>query len=99
VNLSTLDPNNISANIKEDTIIKGDSTQISAIPNNNNFEYSWNPTKNVKTPNESSSVVSPTTTTTYNIKVQEQSTCSGRDSVNLVVWDAECGPPDLYIPN
>lgn len=76
---------NVNATTNNDTICSGTSTNLQAfIQGGGGFgiQYSWNPgslTGNNQT-------VSPTTTTTYSVTAtSQQTTCSGTDSVTIVV--------------
>lgn len=100
VGVSILNDSVIIASSLDDSVLLGFSTTISVIPNSG-FNYSWTPASDFDTPNESTSLVTPTQTTTYTVNVTDpiNTSCSYSDIVKLVSYEINCGEPDIFIPN
>ncbi|MEI6823271.1 MAG: YCF48-related protein [Bacteroidota bacterium] len=67
----------------------GDSVQLNAVPNinNSNYTYTWLPQIGVSNPNISNPKVSPNTTTTYIVSLNQNNGCNllSIDSVKVIV--------------
>ncbi len=100
VSVSILNDSVVMASSLEDSVLLGFSTTLSVIPNTG-FNYSWTPADDFDTPNESSSLVTPTQTTTYTVNVTDpnNTTCSYSDRIRISSYEINCGEPDIFIPN
>ena len=100
VEVSLLNDIVVNATTDDDSVIVGFSTIIRAMPNTG-YNYSWTPTTNVENPNQSSTSVAPTETTTYTVNISDpsNSTCSYSSDVTVHVYEINCGEPDIFIPN
>lgn len=86
----------VNATTNNDTIIEGSSTTLFASPNSSEYTYSW--VEGSSQPNNYSTEVSPTTTTTYYLSVEKEG-CFKSDSITIFVKELKCGEEDVYIPN
>ena len=90
----------VDASASTDTIFLGQSATLFATPPVGPISFSWFPTENVESPDEATTLVTPTTTTEYTVTINQGSSC-GEDSakVRIVVIEALCAEPDIFIPN
>ena len=86
----------VDASASNDTIVEGSSTILYASPSNSNYSYSW--VEGVAQPNNPTTEVSPTVTTTYYVTVEENG-CTKSDSITIYVKELLCGEDDVYVPN
>jgi gliding motility-associated-like protein len=100
VEVSLLNAQSIIATTDDDSLILGLSTTLRATPSTG-FNYSWIPNANLDTPNQSTTIASPEITTTYTVFVTDpkNSSCSYKNEVEVVVFEVNCGEPDIFIPN
>ena len=100
VEVSKINPQNVTASAMDDSVLFGFSTVINATPPTG-FLYSWTPKEDIANPDESSSEAAPQQTTTYTLLVTDpqNGTCSYKDEVTIVVYEINCGEPDIFIPN
>ncbi|HLF62847.1 MAG TPA: LamG-like jellyroll fold domain-containing protein [Saprospiraceae bacterium] len=79
-------------------VFLGDGAQIS-VPNSCALGFTWSPTNNVVTPGISEPFISPTQTTTYQLRMDYPS-CFATDTVRITVIDSsqvDCN--DVFVPN
>ncbi|MDG2246944.1 MAG: gliding motility-associated C-terminal domain-containing protein [Flavobacteriales bacterium] len=96
VEVSGLDLNDIGATANPTQLSGGESTNLSVVPLG--FDYTWSPAETIFNPNVSSTSATPTETTTYYVTVADGE-CLYTDSVRVFVFDFDCGPPSIYVPN
>ncbi len=96
--VSDLGQKNVTATADQDTIALGGSTKIHADPDHT-YDVSWTPPQWLEDPNAFHTGASPTSTTTFHLRMTDNGGCLQRDSVRIYVYDLECKPPDLFIPN
>ena len=100
VEVSKINTQNVVASADDDSVILGFSTVLNVIPANG-FNYQWTPTADVDHPDKSSTGVTPNQTTTYSVLVTDpkNTKCSYKSEVEIVVYEINCGEPDIFIPN
>ena len=100
VEVSELNNLVVDAHTKEDSVLLGFSTLLTALPNPG-FNYQWTPAKSVAQPNEAITQVSPEQTTKYTVLISDpnNSTCSYSNEVTVHVYEINCGEPEIFIPN
>jgi gliding motility-associated-like protein len=79
-------------------VFLGDGVQI-AVPNSCASGFSWTPANNVVTPGIAEPVISPTQTTTYQLRM-DYPLCVATDTVRITVIDStqvDCN--DVFVPN
>lgn len=86
----------IEATADQYIIGTGGSTVLHASPNG--YTYSWTPASSLDNPNSQNPTASPTVTTTYQLTVSN-SGCTRSDTVTIVVVDALCEEPYIFVPN
>lgn len=100
VEVSILNELLVQASAAEDSVILGFGTTISAIPSTG-FNYSWTPPNDIENPNQSTTGVTPTQTSTYTVNVSDpnNSNCSYASDITIHTYEINCGEPDIFIPN
>ena len=92
-----------AAAIANPNVIPGGGTsEISAIPFNENFSYVWSPQDGLENPFAASTIASPEETTTYTVTIIDSGPwgeCRSSASVTIQVYDFICGMPNIYLPN
>lgn len=79
-----------------DTIFKGDFTQLNVTPNG--YNYNWTPGESLNNPNSQFPNASPTETTTYIVSINGNG-CSKTDTVIVYVREIICDEPYIFVPN
>lgn len=101
--VSNLGTQSVVAVVDPDVIPAGESSLLSAIPNNPDYLYSWSPTDGLENPFAATTMATPEETTVYTVTIIDGSFGSGQcittASVQLRVYDFVCGPPNLFLPN
>lgn len=94
---------NVAATADPNVIPAGESSLLTAIPNNPDYQYSWSPTDGLENPFAATTMATPEETTVYTVTIIDGSFGSGQcitaASVELRVYDFVCGPPNLFLPN
>lgn len=103
VYVSGLSASLVAATANPNTIPAGQTSVLTAIPNNPLFSYAWSPTDGLESPFSASTLAQPEETTTYTVTIIDPSFdggwCKLSASVVLKVYDFVCGPPNVYLPN
>ncbi len=89
----------INAQVANDTIYEGQSTQITSTNFGNNYTYTWTPTIGLSNATIPNPIASPTVSTTYYITVRDIWGCEWTDTVFIFVIDVICEEPYIYVPN
>jgi gliding motility-associated-like protein len=97
VNVSQLKASDVVASIARDTILLGESTELSALPYSG-FPIQWLPIDGLSNANAASTMASPSKSTVYFLKVGD-GLCSYVDSVSLTVYEIKCMDPYVFLPN
>jgi len=90
---------NISAKATPDTIMYGDTTQLSATLSPNVVSYSWLPDSTLSAINILNPLAYPKETHTYYVQAQNSNGCVKTDSVTVYLLLAPCKQSNLYIPD
>jgi gliding motility-associated-like protein len=98
IGVSGLSQQSVTASADQDTILAGSSTNIHADPDDS-YDVSWTPPQWLEDPDAFHTEASPPTTTTFELLMTDGGGCAQRDSVRIYVYDVDCKPPDLFIPN
>ncbi len=89
VQVEVFDKPQVSAGLP-DTICYGDSVEIGGFPTviggTPPYDIHWSPASHVTDPNAQYPKAFPPTTTVFEVFVQDNSTCTGMDSVEVFVW-------------
>jgi gliding motility-associated-like protein len=90
----------LSAYTDRDTIYKGWSTGIHAVPNTG-YSYIWSPSGSLNNHTSPDPIAKPDTTTTYTVTAFDPllPKCSLQEEVTVVVIELQCEEPRIYIPN
>lgn len=64
-----------------------------------NYNYQWSPNNDMTTPNEASTIVVPTETTTYTVKITDSFGCTKTVSIKVTVIPISCDNPFVFVPN
>lgn len=103
VYVSNIGSGNVTAYATPNTIPAGESSELTAIPNNPDYQYSWSPTDGLENPYSATTMATPEETTTYTVTIIDgtfgQGQCITSANVELRVYDFVCGPPNLFLPN
>jgi gliding motility-associated-like protein len=100
--VSDLFQNGANATAVPGTIPAGTSTQLSALPFNENYSYVWTPADGLDNPFISNPTATPEQTTTYTVTIidaGEGGECRVSAAVVVTVYDFICGMPNIYLPN
>lgn len=83
-----------------DSIVEGTSTTVYVTPATG-YLYQWEPSDKAENPNESSTNVFPTETTTFTATVTDprNTNCSYKNDVQIRIYEINCGEPEIFIPN
>ena len=87
---------NVGANVE---IYTGGSANLIAAETLDNKTYLWTPILGLTTPNSSSTIASPSTTTTYILKVSSIDNCIAFDTIVVTVKDGNIVIPNAFSPN
>jgi gliding motility-associated-like protein len=100
ISVSLLDDQSVVATADDDSVLLGFSTVLHAIPPTG-YNYNWTPNTGVDNPDQANTSVTPQQTTTYTVWVTdpENNKCSYKNEVTVVVYEINCGEPDIFIPN
>lgn len=79
------------------SIIRGESTRLSAI--NGYSIYDWSPSGTMSAPYQPETDISPLVTTTYTLEVTDERGCMNTDTITIFVDDAICDEPYIFVPN
>lgn len=98
--VKVLDPAKITleATADRDTIVNGETTNIHALTDKA-LKVHWLPTTGVENPNAYDTKVSPTTTTTYTVMINDSTGCTKMDTVTIYVVSNECEQANIFVPN
>ena len=98
--ISTINSFAISATADDDTIYKGQSTILHAIPNSG-FGFGWTPAGSLNNSQIPNPVATHDTTTTYTLTIADPllPQCRVSASVTVAVIEIICDEPDIFIPN
>ena len=83
-------------------LLVGQSGQLSGYPQGDGYHYEWDPPIWLGNPQAANTTTTPDETIIYNFKVFDFGSvgfCSKSDTVIVRVFDAICGPPNIFIPN
>ena len=97
VGVSDLGEKNVEARSDADSIVEGGSTMIHAEPGG--YEVVWKPARGLANAQAQNTEASPTTSTTYRLRMTDDGACPKTDSVRIYVSDLKCGRPNLFLPN
>ena len=98
VNVVILTVGNATLTSNRDTILKGESTQLTVTPTNAN-SYTWLPVESLNNPSISNPIASPIKTTTYTVFIAGAGGCGVTKQITIVVLSNICDEPDIFIPN
>ncbi len=100
VEVSILSEQMVTVSADLDSLIEGTSTMVYATPASG-FNYSWEPSQFVQSPNASSTLVYPEKTTTFTCTVSDprNTNCAYKNDVTIRIYEINCGEPDIFIPN
>lgn len=96
VSVSGLNAQNISATATPANISVGGSSQLEVLPDG--YEYSWSPAFSLDDSGSQTPIATPEETTQYDVSVIDGE-CIQNTSVLVRVFDFECGPASLFLPN
>lgn len=98
VNVNYIDPNTVYATASPDTIPIGATSNLQAFPNNAGYTYTWYPPLSVIPGTGQSTTATPEETTTYLVTI-EGDQCSFNRTVEVVVYEFECGGVYIFVPS
>ena len=96
VEVSDLD--RFSASADPDTIFFGESTTLTATPEEG-ATYMWEPSDVLETPDANTTVAIPDQSTTFSVKITDAGGCMTTKEVPVVVIMVQCEPPFVFLPN
>lgn len=96
VEVSKIDGLEVTA--AKDTILAGESTDLS-VNRNGELTYKWTPEIGVSDPTSPNPVVSPPTTTTYKVEVEDENGCTTEREITVTVLQSNCTEGFIYLPN
>ncbi|MBI4647566.1 MAG: gliding motility-associated C-terminal domain-containing protein, partial [Bacteroidia bacterium] len=82
---------------EDSAVFPGQSTNLHATTGY--IVYDWSPEATMEFPNTPNPVVTPVTTTKYNLTILDSSGCSESDSIIIYIKDVLCDEPYIYVPN
>lgn len=88
----------LSATADKDTLLNGESTWLHALTDTTLKIY-WSPTTGVKDPKAFNTLVTPSTTTTYTVTINDSLGCSKSAVVTIYVKPNDCDDDDVFVPN
>lgn len=96
VTVSELQDGMIEAQANPETIVQGQSSQLSVEPSD--YNYFWSPSSWLNSTVIQNPVSTPLETITYQVTVSDGE-CLATGQVTVKVLDFVCGPPSIFIPN
>ncbi len=90
---------NFMATATPDTISPGESSQLNATFYSDEYTYTWFPAGNLSDARIHNPVATPLETTTYFVRLRSPEGCFSLASVMVVVREAVCDWPNIYVPN
>jgi gliding motility-associated-like protein len=96
ISVSVLDRDEVSLTAEPTHIVEGQSSQLTALPEG--YNYQWSPSATLNSAVIYNPIASPTTTTTYNVTIRDGE-CVATRLVTVYVSDFICGRPTVYVPN
>jgi gliding motility-associated-like protein len=96
VSVSTLSSEITLATATPQTIVEGQSSQLSVQPDG--YAYAWQPAESLNNAFLQNPIATPETTTDYIVTILDGE-CEANASVRVTVIDFVCGPPGIYVPN
>lgn len=90
---------NFTATATPDTISPGESTQLNATFYSGGYTYTWVPVDGLSDTRIHNPVAAPSETTTYFVRLRTPEGCFSLASVTVVVREAVCDWPNIYVPN
>ncbi|MCA1763559.1 MAG: gliding motility-associated C-terminal domain-containing protein [Flavobacteriales bacterium] len=99
---SPLGLENIDATADPQNITVGESSQLQALPENDEYTYQWEPPTYLDVSFGDSPTSTPPETITYLVTISDIGDigiCSRVDSVTIFVYEDVCGEPNIFVPN
>ena len=96
VSVSELNSQNVSATASPPNISTSGSSQLEVLPDG--YDYLWSPSSSLDNDEIQSPIAEPEETTLYKVSVVDGD-CIQNASVLVRVFDFECGPVSLFLPN
>ncbi len=97
VGVSDLSQKKVEASSEKDSIVRGSSTKIHAEPDD--YDVRWTPPTGLEDPESAHTEASPTSSTTYRLRMTDAGACPRTDMLRIIVQDITCGEPNLFLPN
>lgn len=92
----------INATAEPEVLTSGESSQLSVVPNEDDYFYNWSPSTYLNNQNLTHPISTPEESITYVVTItdaNEDGLCQKTDSVRLLVYDSFCGSPNIFVPN
>lgn len=80
-------------------ILQSKQTMVYSTDYGDGYTYHWTPVWNTQTPDAPSTIVQPSSTTTYTVSVIDTFGCSLMDTVRITVEKLTCDDPFVFVPN
>jgi len=92
----------IDAVAEPQLLLFGESSQLSAVPSNDDYFYQWDPPLYLDSPNSTNPVSTPDESILYTVSIVDANDlgiCQKNDSVLIQVFEGFCGSPNIFVPN
>lgn len=89
---------NLRATAEPDSIFKGETSQLTAF-GDDSWAYSWEPCNTLTACDIFNPVAAPEISTVYTVTATDENGCTGTREVTVIVIEAPCDEPHLYLPN
>jgi len=83
-------------------LLMGESSQLSALPADDNYFYQWSPSIFLDNPSTANPVSTPDQTIQYTLTISDFNDlgfCQKSDSVLIQLFSSVCGKPNIFVPN
>ncbi len=82
-----------------DTIVAGETTQLSVTGNIDGLTFSWIPAESLDDPTSPTPIATPDETTNYIVEITDENGCTATLQVTVVVLPSICDKPYVFFPN